>query len=75
MPSYPLDGVQYTQGALFAVTKRVVQGHPKEFYQRVYDYFNGIEETNPEEGHYMERFWLAIFEDGRKNADLSNIWD
>ncbi|KIX04639.1 uncharacterized protein Z518_05509 [Rhinocladiella mackenziei CBS 650.93] len=57
----PPTEVRWTQGALFAVTRQTIQRRPKEVYQRMYEYFDGLMERNPEEGHYMERFWLSIF--------------
>ena len=51
------------QGALFGVTRGAIRRRPKGFYQHVLRYFEGLGEVNPEEGHYMERFWYAILSD------------
>jgi hypothetical protein len=57
----PPAQIQWTQGALFAITRQTIHRRPKEVYQRAYEYFHNKEDVNPEEGHYMERFWLSIF--------------
>ncbi|KAJ9609735.1 hypothetical protein H2200_006063 [Cladophialophora chaetospira] len=57
----PPAEIRWTQGALFAVTRQTIQRRPREVYERAYEYFHGLQEVNPEEGHYMERLWLAIF--------------
>jgi hypothetical protein len=62
-PSFrpPPKQVHWTQGALFAVTRRTIQKRPREVYERAFRYFDEMAKINPEEGHYMERFWLGIF--------------
>lgn len=85
----PPTEIKWTQGALFAITRETIQRRPREVYERAYDYFHSKEDINPEEGHYMERFWLSIFgaheldnqcitQDANlaaKNKDLTNITD
>ncbi|KIW95380.1 uncharacterized protein Z519_03964 [Cladophialophora bantiana CBS 173.52] len=53
--------IKWTQGALFAVTRQTIQRRPRAVYERAYNYFHSLADINPEEGHYMERFWLALF--------------
>ncbi|KIW85593.1 hypothetical protein Z517_00985 [Fonsecaea pedrosoi CBS 271.37] len=57
----PPSEIRWTQGALFAVTRQTIQRHPRAVYERAYSYFHTLAHVNPEEGHYMERFWLGIF--------------
>lgn len=57
----PPSEIRWVQGALFAVTRQAIHRRPREVYQRAYEYFDALEERNPEEGHYMERFWLSLF--------------
>jgi hypothetical protein len=57
----PPAEIRWTQGALFAVTRQTIQYRPREVYERAYMYFHGLQDVNPEEGHYMERFWLSLF--------------
>ena len=61
--SAPPERVRFVQGALFAVTDTAIRRRPKAFYERVLAYFETLAEVNPEEGHYMERFWYAILSD------------
>ncbi|ETI21955.1 hypothetical protein G647_06025 [Cladophialophora carrionii CBS 160.54] len=56
----PPSEIRWTQGALFAATRHAVQRRSREVYVRAYEYFHGLEDVNPEEGHYMERFWLCL---------------
>jgi len=55
--------VGFQPGAIFAVHGETIKGHPKSFYERLLkEFFLGeMADINPETGHYMERFWLAIF--------------
>ena len=45
---------------LFAVRREVLQQHPRGFYERLLHRFEQINHSNPEEAHFMERFWLAL---------------
>lgn len=54
MPFYP--------GAIFGIHRRAVLARQKSFYQRLLDYFERVGHSNPEESHYMERFWIAVFD-------------
>ncbi|OAP60624.1 hypothetical protein AYL99_05626 [Fonsecaea erecta] len=68
----PPAEIKWTQGALFAVTRQTIQRHPITVYERAYNYFHSLADVNPEEGHYMERFWLGLFSypgrDGPRNG-------
>ena len=51
---------------VFGVSKHRITAHSKEFYQRVISYVN--DHNNPEEGHYLERLWVAIFNEANKKT-------
>ena len=51
---------------MFSVTREVVHGRPKRFYQKLLDAIP--EHSNPEIGHYFERAWPYIF---RTHEDLT----
>ncbi|XPS79551.1 hypothetical protein M3J09_011532 [Ascochyta lentis] len=74
---HPLT-VYYGPGATFSVRATAIRTRPKSFYERLLAVFIGVNHINPEYGHYMERFWAAIFLDGNRNLqpcdedDLSN---
>ncbi|KAI9810250.1 MAG: hypothetical protein M1827_006384 [Pycnora praestabilis] len=55
--------VGFAPGALFAVRRETIQHYPRSYYQLLLeDFFLGeMAHVNPETGHYMERFWLAIW--------------
>ena len=61
--SLPPESVSFVQGALFGVTRGAIRRRQKSFYKNVLRYFEELGEVNPEEGHYMERFWYAILSD------------
>ena len=67
----PPTQIKWTQGALFAVTRQTIQRRPRVVYQRAYEYFDSLAKVNPEEGHYMERFWLSIF--GAQGLEQSSL--
>lgn len=50
--------VYWTEGAVFAVRAETVRQWPRDFYKKLLQMFSGV---NEETGHYMERFWYAIF--------------
>ena len=56
----PPSVVYYTEGAMFAVRAETIRHRPKGFYQRLLDLFEELDHSNPEYGHYMERFWYAF---------------
>ncbi len=55
--------VGYQPGAMFAVHRDTIRRHPRVFYEKMQnDFFGGeMANVNPETGHYMERWWQAIF--------------
>ncbi|MCJ1258196.1 hypothetical protein MMC24_006027 [Lignoscripta atroalba] len=55
--------VGFQPGALFAVHKDTIQQHSLDFYRLMMkEFFLGdMAHINPETGHHMERFWLAIW--------------
>jgi Protein of unknown function (DUF3431) len=57
------DSVLFVQGALFGVTRGAIRRRSRAWYEGVLRYFEELGEVNPEEGHYMERFWYAVFEE------------
>jgi hypothetical protein len=57
------DEVRFVQGACFGVTREAILRRPREWWVRALEYFEELNERDPEEGHYMERFWYAILSD------------
>ncbi|KPI43718.1 uncharacterized protein AB675_6302 [Cyphellophora attinorum] len=55
--------VRFVQGACFAVTREAIHRRPHEWWERMLKWFKELNEMNPEEGHYMERFWWAVFDE------------
>ena len=55
------QSIKFSQGALFAVGADVITRRPLKFWQNLLKYFEDLKHKNPEEGHYMERFWMTIF--------------
>jgi hypothetical protein len=53
--------IKFVQGACYAVTKEAILARPRDFWERLLKYFEDLGEKNPEEGHYMERMWYAVF--------------
>ena len=55
--------IGYQPGAIFAVRRETIRQYTKETYQKMLaDLFEGeMKHNDPETGHYLERFWLAIF--------------
>lgn len=45
--------------SIFAVSKVHILQRPRSFYQTIYDSLS--HHPNPEEGHFVERAWVAIF--------------
>ena len=48
-----------TYGSIFSVSRSRILTHPKSFYENAISFVN--DHPNPEEGHYFERMWPAIF--------------
>ncbi len=53
------DWPGYAPGGIMGVPRRAITYLPKAFYERLRDQLSHAIE--PEEGHYMERSWTAIF--------------
>ncbi|KAI4127876.1 MAG: hypothetical protein LQ341_006747 [Variospora aurantia] len=55
--------VGFAPGAIFAVKKETIHQHSRAYYQRLLErmFLGNMAHVNPETGHYMERFWLAVF--------------
>ena len=55
--------VGFPPGALFAVRKSTIQRHPRIFYQSLLEelFLGNMMHKNPETGHILERFWLAMW--------------
>ncbi|KAL8892181.1 MAG: hypothetical protein Q9192_005649 [Flavoplaca navasiana] len=55
--------IGFAPGAIFAVNKKTIMRHSKAFYQRLLHkmFLGEMAHVNPETGHYMERFWLGLF--------------
>jgi hypothetical protein len=68
--SPPPKSVRFVQGACFGVTREAILGRPRGFWEGVLGYFEELNEVNPEEGHFMERFWWACFDDSVINSDI-----
>ncbi|KAL8767067.1 MAG: hypothetical protein Q9194_006092 [Teloschistes cf. exilis] len=54
--------VGFAPGAIFAARKETIRQHTKEYYERLLEkmFLGDMAHVNPETGHYMERFWLAM---------------
>ena len=55
---HPKD-IKISLGGMFGVSRRRIRSHPKKFYKNIISFLS--HHSNPEEGHYMERFWFSIF--------------
>ena len=57
------DCVGFQPGAIFAVHRDTIKAYPRAFYENLLnEFFLGeMAHVNPETGHYMERFWLALW--------------
>lgn len=55
--------VGFAPGAIFAVKKETIHQHSRVYYQQLLErmFLGKMAHVNPETGHYMERFWLAVF--------------
>ena len=53
------SSVKVAYAACFGVTRKRILAHPKTFYKDLISYVD--DHANPEEGHYLERLWPAIF--------------
>jgi hypothetical protein len=46
-------------GANFAISSKLIRNKPKIFYENILRYIEN--DSNPEEGHFLERSWYLIF--------------
>ncbi|KAK4692742.1 hypothetical protein P7C71_g4524, partial [Lecanoromycetidae sp. Uapishka_2] len=55
--------IGFQPGAMFAVRRSTIQQYPLNFYKSLFEeFFQGnMAHVNPGTGHYMERFWLAMW--------------
>ena len=63
-PNRPLPkSIGFLPAALFAVHRDTIRQYPKSFYELLMEEMFGgsLAHVNPMTGHYLERFWLAIF--------------
>jgi hypothetical protein len=58
----PPQEIRFVQGACYGVSREAVWRRSQAWWARLLAYFEDWAERNPEEGHYMERFWWAVFE-------------
>ena len=59
----PPAHLNYVHEATFAVHRQAIRRRPLAFYERILAYFEALNHTRPEKGHYMERLWLPMFGD------------
>lgn len=55
------DSIAWTSSGIFAVTSKVIRQRPLSFWQNLLEYFQKVNHANPEEGHFLERFWMSVF--------------
>jgi hypothetical protein len=58
----PPPYIPFHSGATLGVHRNAILARQKSFYERLLDYFETLRHSNPEEGHYMERFWVSAFD-------------
>lgn len=57
-----INDFKWSPGGIFSVSKELIKKNSKEYYQELLTSLStGI---NPEEGHYLERSWYYIFDEG-----------
>ena len=56
-----VDRDVFAEAAFFAVSAATIRRRPLIFYKKLLDKFERLNHTNPEIGHFMERFWGEIF--------------
>ncbi|KAI1119875.1 hypothetical protein F5Y10DRAFT_259464 [Nemania abortiva] len=56
--------IGYTSGAVMAVPRQLIHSRTLDFYRQLLDtmFLGPMEHTNPETGHFMERFWLPMWQ-------------
>jgi len=57
------ESVGFQPGAIFAVRRETIQQHPQELYRQILEdlFLGDMAHVNPETGHHLERFWLAMW--------------
>jgi hypothetical protein len=68
----PPPSIPFYAGAILGVHRRAVLARPQSFYRRLLEHFEGSAHANPEESHYMERFWVAVFDPDWAKRALSD---
>jgi len=58
----PPPTIPFYYGAIIGVHRHAILARPRSFYERLLAHFVGLGHANPEENHYMERFWVAVFD-------------
>ena len=58
--------VRWVPGAYFSVGRNLVHRNPRQYYKHILNATNLTLCADPEDGHYMERAWMAIFQPQRK---------
>lgn len=57
----PPASIVYVESSTFAVGRDTIRRRPRCFYEMLLKVFIDVDHVNPEYGHYIERFWSAIF--------------
>ncbi|MEV4754504.1 DUF3431 domain-containing protein [Micromonospora sp. NPDC049559] len=60
----PPPYIPFYPGAILGVHRHAILARRKSFYGRLLEHFERLGHSNPEEAHYMERFWVAVFDPG-----------
>ena len=58
--------VRWVPGAYFSVGRNLVHRNPRQYYKHILNATNLTLCADPEDGHYMERAWMAILQPQRK---------
>ncbi len=56
------ENFKWCPGGIFSVSRQLIYQNSKEYYQNLLSSLRNI--NNPEEGHYLERSWYYIFNQG-----------
>ncbi|MCJ1365208.1 hypothetical protein MMC16_004329 [Acarospora aff. strigata] len=58
------ESVGFQPGAIFATHRETIQRYPREVYREILQelFLGDMAHFNPETGHHMERFWLAMWQ-------------
>jgi hypothetical protein len=55
------ESIAWTGSGIFAVTSKSLRQRPLTFWHSLLNHFEEVNHANPEEGHFLERFWMSIF--------------